>query len=89
MKRHTTIVPARPVADVSVNEGDPAGFVVSLTKPAPQSVTFRYSTSSGTATSPSDYTGVSNVSGTIAAGSPTGQITVADGSGTGTIFASD
>ena len=68
--------PRLSVADVSVNEGDPARFVVSLTKAAPQTVTFRYSTSSGTATSPSDYTGVSNVSGSIAAGASSTTLSV-------------
>jgi hypothetical protein len=68
--------PRLSVADVSVNEGDQARFVVSLSKPAPQTVTFRYSTSSGTATSPSDYSGISNVSGTIAAGASSATLTV-------------
>lgn len=70
-------LPRLSVADVSVNEGDPARFVVSLTKPAPQTVTFRYSTSNGTATSTGDYTGVSNASGTIAAGASSTTISVA------------
>jgi hypothetical protein len=68
--------PRLSVADVTVNEGDPARFVVSLNKPAPQTVTFRYSTSNGTASSSSDYTGVSNASGTIAAGASSTTITV-------------
>jgi hypothetical protein len=68
--------PRLSVADVTVNEGDPARFVVSLNKPAPQTVTFRYSTSNGTAQSGSDYTGVSNVSATIPAGSSSTTLTV-------------
>ena len=55
--------PRLSVADVTVTEGDQARFVVSLNKPAPQTVTFRYSTSNGTARSSSDYTAVSNASG--------------------------
>lgn len=70
-------LPRLSVADVSVNEGDPAHFVVSLTKPAPKTVTFRYSTSNGTATSPGDYTSVSSNNGTIAAGASSTTITVA------------
>lgn len=71
-----TTAPRLSVADVTVIEGDPARFVVSLNKPAPQTVTFRYSTSNGTATSPSDYSGVSNASGTIAAGASSTTLTV-------------
>ncbi|MGN6574350.1 MAG: Calx-beta domain-containing protein [Nocardioides sp.] len=67
--------PRLSVADVSVNEGDPARFVVSLTKPAPQTVTFRYSTSNGTASS-SDYSGANNVSATISAGASSTTLTV-------------
>lgn len=71
-----TTAPRLSVAVVTVIEGDPARFVVSLNKPAPQTVTFRYSTSNGTATSPSDYSGVSNASGTIAAGASSTTLTV-------------
>jgi hypothetical protein len=67
--------PRLSVADVSVNEGDPAKFVVSLSKPAPQTVTFRYSTSSGTAGS-SDYSGANNVSASIPAGASSTTLTV-------------
>jgi hypothetical protein len=67
--------PRLSVADVSVNEGDPAKFVVSLSKPAPQTVTFRYSTSNGTATS-SDYSGANNVSASIPAGASSTTLTV-------------
>jgi hypothetical protein len=67
--------PRLSVADVSVNEGDPAKFVVSLSKPAPQTVTFRYTTSNGTAGS-SDYSGANNVSATIPAGASSTTLTV-------------
>jgi chitinase len=67
--------PRLSVADVSVNEGDPAKFVVSLSKPAPQTVTFRYSTSNGTAGS-SDYSGANNVSASIPAGASSTTLTV-------------
>jgi hypothetical protein len=67
--------PRLSVADVSVSEGDPAKFVVSLSKPAPQTVTFRYSTSNGTATS-SDYSGANNVSASIPAGASSTTLTV-------------
>ena len=68
--------PRLSVGDVTVTEGDPARFVVSLNKPAPQTVTFRYSTSNGTASSSSDYSGVSNGSGSIPAGASSTTITV-------------
>jgi len=68
--------PRLSVADVTVNEGDPAKFVVSLNKPAPQTVTFRYSTSNGTASSGSDYTSVSNASASISAGASSTTLTV-------------
>ena len=68
--------PRLSVADVTVTEGDQARFVVSLNKPAPQTVTFRYSTSNGTASSSSDYSGVSNANGSIPAGASSTTITV-------------
>lgn len=68
--------PRLSVADVTVNEGDQARFVVSLSKPATQAVTFRYSTSNGTASSSSDYSGVSNASGSIPVGASSTTVSV-------------
>lgn len=53
--------PALSVSDTKVHEGDPAYFKVSLDKPAPDVVTFRYATSDGTADAGQDYDATSGV----------------------------
>jgi hypothetical protein len=68
--------PTLSVSDVTVSEGGTASFTVSLSKPAPSTVTFSYATADGTATSPGDYTGLALTSGSIAAGQQTRTITV-------------
>lgn len=51
--------PLLSVGDVSVTEGGLASFVVSLSSPASQPVTFDYATSNGSAFAPGDYTAAS------------------------------
>ncbi|MGZ4597576.1 MAG: Calx-beta domain-containing protein, partial [Actinomycetes bacterium] len=67
--------PALSVEDVTVTEGETATFVVDLSKPAGQAVTFHYATSNGTAVAPGDYTASSGTK-TIAAGASSTTVTV-------------
>jgi PKD domain len=52
----TVVVPAISIADASVNEGDTASFVVTLSAVSTHSVTVDYKTADGTAKAPGDYT---------------------------------
>lgn len=58
------LVPTISINDINVTEGNSgptsATFTVTLSKTSTQAVTLTYSTQNGTATSPSDYTGVTN-----------------------------
>ena len=68
------------VGDASVTEGNSgevdADFVVTLSKAAPGPVAIRYSTTASSATSPSDYDGVTNGTLNIPAGQSSGTITI-------------
>lgn len=61
------VTPSMFVSDVTVNEGDPAVFTVSLSSAAVANVNFTYSTADGSAASPDDYTATSG-SGMIPSG---------------------
>lgn len=54
--------------DPEDDEGDDEDFVVSLTAPATEVVTFRYATADGTAKAEADYAGVTGSTGSIGVG---------------------
>ncbi|TWT83200.1 Serine-aspartate repeat-containing protein F precursor [Planctomycetes bacterium CA13] len=60
----------------TVNEGDPAAFVITRTDGSEGSVTVNYNTVDGTAVAPGDYTAVTAGSVTFAAGETTKTITI-------------
>ena len=64
----TTAQPSISINDVTVTEGSPANFTVSLSVASTQTVTVLASTANGTATAPSDYTARSNVTLNFAPG---------------------
>ena len=73
-------IPTLTVSNPTVVEGNSGtttmNFVVSLSNPTDQAVTFDYTTNNGTATQPSDYTTASAVGATIAAGSTSFNVAV-------------
>ena len=54
-----TTLPVLNIADATVEEGEVAGFLVTLSRIATQTVTVAYATADGTATAASDYTSTS------------------------------
>ena len=68
--------PGVSIDDVTVTEGDPAQFRVSLDRKSIQDVSVTWSTADGTATAGADYTAVSNGQVTIPAGSLSQTVTV-------------
>jgi CSLREA domain-containing protein len=87
--------PSISIDNGSGTEGGPVGFTVTQSAPSGVDTTFKYSTADGTATS-ADYTGVTNVTGTITAGNttttisiPTTEDSVYEGNETFTVALSD
>ena len=68
--------PSITIADQSVDEAGTATFTATLSGPSSSDVTVVYNTSSGTATDGTDYTGATNNTLTIPAGSISGTFTV-------------
>jgi hypothetical protein len=63
-----TLLPTLDIAEMAKREGESFAFVVQLNRPSAANVTFSYTTSSGTATSGTDFTAAGPLTGTILAG---------------------
>ena len=70
-------IPTLSIANASAEEGEDVVFTVSLSHPAADAVTVQYSTTDGTATAGTDYTGVTNQVLTITSGATSAMLTIA------------
>ena len=70
-------LPQLSIAGATVDEGDPAQFVVTLTPASSKQVTVSYETADGTAKASEDYTAASSTTLTFTAGDTTKTVSVA------------